>query len=112
MLVRLFVLFLAFPVAASTPLTIEDYVTMPSFGSVEFSPDGRRIAYVLTRGDLTRNVYDSDVWVVDADGGNHMQLTRGSRTKNVEFKVMRGPSNRWYVEDVDYDSLQADFCRS
>jgi hypothetical protein len=41
-----------------------------------------------------------------------LQLTRGTRTKTVEFKAVRGPSNRWYVEDVDYDSLQADFCRS
>jgi hypothetical protein len=40
-----------------------------------------------------------------------LQLTRGSRTKNIEFKVVRGPSNRWYVEDTDYDQLQADFCR-
>jgi hypothetical protein len=40
-----------------------------------------------------------------------IQLTRGSRTKNIEFKAVRGPSNRWYVEDVDYDELQADFCR-
>ena len=41
-----------------------------------------------------------------------LQLTRGSRTKNIEFKVVRGPSNRWYVEDVNYEALQADFCRS
>lgn len=40
-----------------------------------------------------------------------LQLTRGSRTKNIVFKAVRGPSNRWYVEDVDYDELQADFCR-
>ena len=80
MLARLFVLLLALPVAASTPLTIEEYVTMPSFGSVEFSPDGRRIAYVLTRADLTRSAYDSDVWLVDADGRNNMQLTRGARS--------------------------------
>ena len=40
-----------------------------------------------------------------------LQLTRGSRTKNIEFKAVRGPSNRWYVEDVDYEELQADFCR-
>lgn len=41
-----------------------------------------------------------------------LQLTRGTRTKTIEFKVVRGPSSRWYVEDVDYDNLQADFCRS
>jgi hypothetical protein len=40
-----------------------------------------------------------------------IQLTRGTRTKTLEFKVVRGPSNRWYVEDVAYDAVQADFCR-
>jgi hypothetical protein len=40
-----------------------------------------------------------------------VQLTRGTRTKTVEFKAVRGPSNRWYVEDVNYEALQADFCR-
>jgi hypothetical protein len=41
-----------------------------------------------------------------------LQLTRGTRTKTIEFKVVRGPSSRWYVEDVDYEELQADFCRN
>ncbi len=40
-----------------------------------------------------------------------LQLTRGTTTKTIEFKVVRGPSSRWYVEDVNYDALQADFCR-
>jgi hypothetical protein len=44
-----------------------------------------------------------------------VQLTRGTgtaaRTKTLEFQVVRGPSNRWYVGDTDYDSVQADFCR-
>lgn len=40
-----------------------------------------------------------------------IQLTRASRTKTLEFKVVRGPSNRWYVEDTAYETVQADFCR-
>lgn len=40
-----------------------------------------------------------------------IQLTRANRTKTLEFKVVRGPSSRWYVEDTDYDNVQADFCR-
>lgn len=74
--------FTFFAVAASTPapLTIEDYVTMPTLGSVQFSPDGRRIAYVVTRADMARNVHDSDVWLIDADGRNNFQLTRGPRS--------------------------------
>lgn len=40
-----------------------------------------------------------------------IQLTRGSRTKTLQFQVVRGPSSRWYVGDTDYGSVQADFCR-
>lgn len=68
--------------AAALPLTIEDYATMPSIASPQFSPDGKRIAYVLTRADMDRSVYDSDVWLINADGSNDMQLTRGRGTDN------------------------------
>ncbi|HEX6317126.1 MAG TPA: hypothetical protein VFZ73_19780 [Gemmatimonadaceae bacterium] len=41
-----------------------------------------------------------------------IQLTRANRTKTLQFKVVRGPSNRWYVEDTNYEAVQADFCRT
>ena len=40
-----------------------------------------------------------------------IQLTRTNRTKTLQFKVVRGPSNRWYVEDANYEAVQTDFCR-
>lgn len=64
--------------ALAQPLTIEDYATMPQVSSPRFSPDGNRIAYVVTRADLDRSVYDSDIWLVDADGAHNLQLTRGN----------------------------------
>ena len=39
-----------------------------------------------------------------------VQVTRGNRTKTPEFKIIRGPSNRWYVGDTDFPTVQ-DFCR-
>jgi dipeptidyl aminopeptidase/acylaminoacyl peptidase len=62
--------------AAALPLTIEDYATMPTFSATQFSPDGTRVAYVLTRADMERSVYDADIWVVDKDGKHDIQLTR------------------------------------
>lgn len=56
-------------------LSIEDYATMPQLSSPEWSPDGKRIAYVLTKADLARSAYDADVWVIDADGRNDRRLT-------------------------------------
>ena len=40
-----------------------------------------------------------------------IQLTRANRTKTLEFTVVRGPSNRWYVENAAYETVQNDFCR-
>jgi dipeptidyl aminopeptidase/acylaminoacyl peptidase len=56
-------------------LTIEDYATMPQPSSPRWSPDGKRIAYVLTKADLEKSAYDSNLWIIDADGKNDRQLT-------------------------------------
>lgn len=61
---------------ALNTLTPDDYATMPTLSSPRFSPDGTRIAYVVTRADLKRSVYDSDVWLIHADGTGDRQLTR------------------------------------
>ncbi|HEX3583611.1 MAG TPA: alpha/beta fold hydrolase, partial [Thermoanaerobaculia bacterium] len=69
-------MFLAAAVLAST-LSIEDYATMPSIASPRLSPDGKRIAYVLTHADLVKSSYDSDVWVIDSDGTHDAELEHG-----------------------------------
>lgn len=57
-------------------LSIEDYATLPQLSAPRLSPDGKRVAYVVTRADLARSAYDSDVWLVNADGSRNVQLTR------------------------------------
>ncbi|HEY0139470.1 MAG TPA: S9 family peptidase [Thermoanaerobaculia bacterium] len=59
-------------------LTVTDYATMPQLASPRFSPDGKRVAYVVTKADLTRSAYNSDVWIVPSDGGTAVQLTRAN----------------------------------
>lgn len=58
-------------------LSVEDYATMPQVSAPHWSPDGKQIAYVLTKADLTKpiSVYDSDLWLIDADGKNDRRLT-------------------------------------
>lgn len=63
----------AFLLAAT--LSVEDYATMPQVASPQWSPDGSHIAYVVTKADLGRSVYDSDLWIIDADGKNDRRLT-------------------------------------
>ncbi len=69
-------MFLAAVALAST-LSIEDYATMPAIASPQLSPDGKRIAYVLTHADLVKSSYDSDVWTIDSDGTHDAELEHG-----------------------------------
>ncbi|TDW14919.1 dipeptidyl aminopeptidase/acylaminoacyl peptidase [Kribbella kalugense] len=54
-------------------------VPVPS-GAV-ISPDGRRIAYVLTTVDEDADRYHRAIWLIDADGGAPRLLTEGSAPK-------------------------------
>lgn len=56
-------------------------------------------------------ILDEQIGTTATERKVRIQLTRGTRTKTLEFQVVRGPSNRWYVGDTDYDQVQADFCR-
>ena len=48
---------------------------------------------------------------VDGQRLVRVQITRGGRTKIPQFKIGKGPSNRWYVFDTDYESVANDFCK-
>jgi len=95
----------------ATALSIEDYATMPQPSSPRWSPDGKRIAYVLSRADLERSAYDTDVWIVDADGRNDRQLTRARGAdfrprwsadgKRIAFLSDRDGRNAIHIIDVD-----------
>jgi dipeptidyl aminopeptidase/acylaminoacyl peptidase len=96
-------------VLLTATLSVEDYAVMPQVGSPRWSPDGSRVAYVVTKADLARSVYDSDLWIIDADGKNDRRLTfangadfrprwspDGSR---IAFLSDRGGRNAIYVLD-------------
>jgi hypothetical protein len=38
-------------------------------------------------------------------------ISRGNRTKTPSFTTVKGPSDRWYVEDADIGAMR-EFCRS
>jgi len=78
--------------AALTTLTPEDYATMPAVSAPQLSPDGKHVAYVLTKADLTRSAYDSDVWMIDADGTHQRQMTRSEAS---DTHPRWSPDGRW-----------------
>ena len=78
---------------------------------------------VLDRADLDKRLvllqqcYDherfqilDDAPVTEGSRTVRVQITRGNITRVPSFKVVRGPSNRWYVLDTDFDAVQGEFC--
>jgi dipeptidyl aminopeptidase/acylaminoacyl peptidase len=49
-------------------ITPEDYLSFRFIGDPHLSPDGKRVAYVLTTIDQKKNRRESSVWLVPADG--------------------------------------------
>ena len=72
---------------------------MPSISAVHFSPDGARIAYVITRPNYTRATYDGEIHVVNSDGTGDLTLTRSSDGRTITragrpTETHRVPSDR------------------
>src|ERR671917_340190 len=64
---------LAAPLAAQGPrpqrgVTAEDYYAFEFLGAPRLSPDGRRVAYVVTSVDQRQNRRLSQIWLAATDG--------------------------------------------
>ena len=73
--------FVTVPAAAQErrPLELEDYYRLKSVGSPALSPDGSRVAYVVSRVVEDENRRHSEVWLANADGtGEPVRLTSPS----------------------------------
>jgi len=65
--------------SARRPVTIDDLRDMRLVSSPTISPDGRWVAWVVTRADREINVNNATIWLVPSAGGTAVQLTRGPR---------------------------------
>ena len=65
--------------APARPPTVDDLLALRQVSDPSISPDGRWIAYVVTRSDREKNVNNAVIWAVPAEGGTPVQLTRGPR---------------------------------
>jgi dipeptidyl aminopeptidase/acylaminoacyl peptidase len=58
-----------------TPLTVQQLISMERLTEHAASPDGRRVAYIVSSLDLEGNRRRSDLWVVNADAAENRRLT-------------------------------------
>ncbi len=66
---------------AGRGITPEDYLVLESLGDSRISPDGSRVAYVVTHIDAKQNRRLSALWMTGTDGaGSPVQLTTGPQS--------------------------------
>ncbi len=57
------------------PMTVDDVMKVRYITDVALSPDGERIAYVISEADLKQGRYNTDVWLLPFAGGTPTRLT-------------------------------------
>ncbi len=61
------------------PMTPDDIYAIKWVGENDISPDGSRVAVVVTQLDRDTDGYRSAIWVVDSSGGEPRQFTAGTK---------------------------------
>jgi dipeptidyl aminopeptidase/acylaminoacyl peptidase len=81
------------PLAAEgRPLAPNDVFNLKDVADPRLSPDGRQVAYTLTRLDAKEDESDTDVYLVPVDGGEPLRLTSG---KKEESSPRFSPDGEW-----------------
>jgi dipeptidyl aminopeptidase/acylaminoacyl peptidase len=60
------------------PLTIDQFVSMPTVGDPQLSPDGKLVAYTISTPSLEDNRSTSRIWLTDPATGETWQATTGA----------------------------------
>lgn len=94
--------------AADTPFTLDDYYLLETVAEPTLSPDGGRVAYVVTRNDKKSDKATSDLWMVSYDAGERGTPTRLTRTpKSSEWLPRFGVDGKtlFFLADAGKDEI-------
>jgi len=67
--------------AQKRAFTIEDLYRIKSISDIHLSPDGKSVVYTLGTSDLPRATRQSHLWMMNIDGSEVRQLTRGDKNE-------------------------------
>lgn len=70
----------ALPAQQPRRMTFDDVMAMRNVADAQLSPDGKWVAYVVSRIDMKENATDADVWLVSATGGEPVRLTTSRKS--------------------------------
>src|SRR5262245_50190566 len=82
----------AAPAADSRPVTVDDLMRLRAILDVRISPDGERVAYVVSTPSLPKNEHEAELFVIPSGGGQAKRVGATVRIFNVP--VPR-PQLRW-----------------
>ena len=89
-------LFLSYLVSAHSIFaqapTIDQSIAMKGVSNPQLSPDGKWVAYTLTRTNWDDNAYDTDVWLANTATGDRFQLTHSKKSNN---NPAWSPDGKW-----------------
>lgn len=86
---------LAFPAhAQKQPFTIEALYKIKNVSDPQFSPDGDRVAFSVTSFNLEKGSSNSDIYIMDADGGNVRKMTSSD---DADFHPRWSPDGKWLL---------------
>ncbi len=85
-------------------ITIEDLYKLTPTGHPRISPDGKRIAFVVTSIDEHKQDYRSSIWIVPTAGGEAQQFTSGAANAG---SPSWSPDGRWLAFVSEREGEQA-----
>lgn len=93
------------------PMEIDDLSRIKRVSDPQLSPDGKRIAFVITEMDKPNNKSSSDIWLIPSTGGDPVRLTNAHKHdrhprwspdgKWIAFESNRGSSYQIYLTSSD-----------
>jgi dipeptidyl aminopeptidase/acylaminoacyl peptidase len=73
-------------------VTVDDLMRLRSLFDVRISPDGKRVAYVVSTPSIERAEHEAVLWVVSSAGGTPQRLTHSTKILN---QPVPSPCLRW-----------------
>jgi dipeptidyl aminopeptidase/acylaminoacyl peptidase len=101
LIIMSFILMLPLTVAAQRrAFTIEDLYRVKGIGDLHLSPDGKTIVFTISTSDLPRARRTTQIWMMDAGGGNLRQITFGEKSS---VSPLYSPDGKWlaFISDKD-----------
>ncbi|MFD2933311.1 S9 family peptidase [Spirosoma flavum] len=72
--------------------TIDQSISMKSVSNPQLSPDGKWVAYTVTKTNWDDNAYDTDIWLANTTTSDRFQLTNSKKSNN---SPAWSPDGKW-----------------